>query len=92
MNRTASCRQIQPTQHQPSKSPTRRGIYINEETNKREVASIFHSPYKDGRRNKDYVNPSFISSNLFYPKEYVENNSEFIVKKNYVPTQGDIKR
>ena len=63
MNRSVSRGQLS---YQLEKSPSRRGIYINEETNKRETATVFHSPYKDGRPNKQYINPSFISSHLLY--------------------------
>lgn len=75
-----------------SKSPSRRGIYVNEETNKREVATIFHSPYKDGRPNRDYLNPSFVSSHLFYPKEHLETPKDFVVRKNYIPNPNDLRK
>lgn len=71
------------------RSQSQRAIYINEETAKREVATIFHSPYKDGRPNRDYQNPSFVSSHLFYPKEEVDKNNSIVCKKNIVPNRND---
>lgn len=88
MNRSPSVENT----HSQSKSPSRRAIYINEEiSNKREKHTTFHSPYKDGRPNKDYVNPSFLSSNLFYPKDYT-NNQNIAVQPNYVRNSNDIKK
>lgn len=76
-----------------SKSPSKRTIYINQEFNKKEVSTPFHSPYKDGRRNPNYSNPSFISSNLFYPKDYTETTSPNLnVTSNLVPNRNDIKK
>lgn len=66
MNKSASQRYL--PQQEMGKSPSRRAIYFNEETNRREVSTSFHSPYKDGRPNPSYFNPSFVSSHLLYPK------------------------
>jgi hypothetical protein len=59
---------------------------------KKEKNTIFHSPYKDGKPNKDYINPSFVSSHLFYPKENLEKTEQYVVKKNYNLNQNDIKK
>ena len=46
-------------------------IYINDEIQDRNPRSIFHSPYKNGIKDKNFTNPSFASSDLFYPKSIV---------------------
>lgn len=54
-------------------SQSNKMFYINDEvSNSKDIATIFHSPYKDGKRNKNYANPTFLSSNLFYPEEEVK--------------------
>ena len=30
------------------------------------MQTIFHSPFKNGRRNADYSNPTFMSSDIIY--------------------------
>ena len=57
-------------QRQVSRSRSQRTIYLNQENNRRDPSTPFHSPYKGGRPNPDYCNPSFISSNLFYANSY----------------------
>jgi hypothetical protein len=58
--------------HQSDNGPDYcRYIYINEENNRRENATIFHSPYKNGKKNPGYSNPTFMSSDILYPREYV---------------------
>jgi hypothetical protein len=44
--------------------------YVNDEliSSSKDVTTIFHSPYKNGKRNDQFMNPTFISSNLFYPE------------------------
>lgn len=66
MNKSVSQRQLAP--HEMSKSPSRRAIYLNDETPRRDISTPFHSPYKEGKPNPHYYNPSFVSSHLFYPK------------------------
>lgn len=44
-----------------------RHVYINTEEAQKEKHTIFHSPYKGGRKNPSYTNPSFMSSDIFYP-------------------------
>ena len=53
--------------------PFHRFIYVNEENNRRENATIFHSPYKNGKKNPEYNNPTFMSSQILYPRQYVED-------------------
>lgn len=49
------------------RSPSHRTFYINDQvTNSKDITTTFHSPYKDGKKNKQYTNPTFLSSNLFY--------------------------
>ncbi len=49
------------------RSHSQKMFYINDElSNSKDVATIFHSPYKDGKKNPNYYNPTFLSSNLFY--------------------------
>lgn len=74
-----------------SRSPSVRAIYINEETNKRAVNTHFHSPFKDGRPNKDYSNPSFVSTHLLYPKEMLQKEL-VTVRQNYIPNENDRKK
>jgi len=42
-------------------------IYINNEIPDKNQKSNFDSPYKNGIKNKNFTNPSFASSDLFYP-------------------------
>jgi hypothetical protein len=51
-----------------NRSHSQKMCYVNDELNSssRDVATIFHSPYKNGKRNENYINPTFISSNIFY--------------------------
>jgi hypothetical protein len=89
MNRSVSAREFK----QPSRSPSCRVIYMNKETNKREVSTPFHSPYKDGRRNPNYQNPSFISSELFYAAECTTpNQSTYRLTSNVIPNRNDLKQ
>lgn len=54
-------------------SQSNKMFYVNDEvSNSKDITTIFHSPYKDGKRNKNYTNPTFLSSNLFYPDEDVK--------------------
>ena len=46
-------------------------IYINDEIQDKNPRSFFHSPYKNGIKDKNFTNPSFASSDLFYPKSIV---------------------
>lgn len=42
-------------------------FYINDELSRsKDISTIFHSPFKDGKKNVNYTNPSFLSSHLFY--------------------------
>ena len=70
-----------------SEQPYHRFIYINEENDRRENATIFHSPYKNGKRNPEYNNPSFMSSDILYPRRYVEEASK-TPKKGIVPNRN----
>ena len=91
MDRSASQRHLQP--REASKSPTRRAIYLNQETSKRDLNTTFHSPYKDGKPNPQYFNPSFLSSHLFYPQEYLEPQQQLVVvTRNYVPNSNDLQK
>ncbi len=74
-----------------SRSPSVRAIYINEETSKRAVNTHFHSPFKDGRPNKDYSNPSFISTHLLYPKEMLQKE-QITVRQSFIPNDNDRKK
>ena len=74
----------------PSPSPNKRAVYINQEVTKRQVNTTFHSPYKNGRRDPAFVNPSLVSSHLLYPQDIVRSQqSSFKITQNYVPTPGD---
>lgn len=43
--------------------------YINVRMdNAKDISTIFHSPYKNGKKNNSFRNPSFLSSDLFYPE------------------------
>jgi hypothetical protein len=64
MNRSTSAREFA----RPTRSPQQRSIYINQESTKRDTSTPFHSPYKDGKPNPHYNNPSFVSNHLFYPQ------------------------
>ena len=66
-----------------------RFIYINTEEANKEKHTIFHSPYKGGRKNPNYSNPSFMSSDIFYPKDYSEH-SKSKPKLGLIPTKNDI--
>lgn len=55
------------------RTPNSRTFYINKElSNSKDVATTFHSPYKDGKKNINFTNPTFLSSNLFYADEEVQ--------------------
>ena len=43
-----------------------RWSYINDPSPKKDPTTIFHSPYKGGRPNGRFINPTFLSSTLFY--------------------------
>ena len=79
-------------QRQVSRSRSQRMIYLNQEKGKRDPSTPFHSPYKGGRPNPDYHNPSFISSNLFYANSYAEDNPSIGVTNNILPNCNDLKR
>ncbi|EAR88024.1 hypothetical protein TTHERM_00011900 (macronuclear) [Tetrahymena thermophila SB210] len=58
-----------------SRSPVptqRRVIYTNLETPNKDPSTIFHSPYTNGKKSKEYTNPTLISSSVFY--DYKLNN------------------
>ncbi|KAL4462738.1 hypothetical protein ABPG72_014910 [Tetrahymena utriculariae] len=60
-----------------SRSPVptqRRVVYSNLETPNKDPSTIFHSPYTNGKKSKEYTNPNFISSSIFY--DYKLNNVE----------------
>lgn len=68
-SQTHISRRLQPDQSQKNLdySPSNRTFYINDEVKySKDITTTFHSPYKDGKRNKQYTNPTFLSSNLFY--------------------------
>ena len=76
-----------------TRTPSKRTIYINEETTRREVSTPFHSPYKDGKRNPSYSNPSFVSSHLLYPPDYIRQPPlDLVVKPNHVLTPNQLKK
>lgn len=53
----------------PEKMDNQRVFYINDElTFSKDISTTFHSPYKNGKRNNSFVNPTFISNDLFYAK------------------------
>lgn len=61
-----------------SRSPIpsqRRVVYLNDETPQKDPTTIFHSPYTNGKRSKEYTNPTLISSSVFY--EYKANNVDY---------------
>lgn len=65
-----------------------RCLYENEEVvGTKDISSIFHSPFKDGRRNRSFVSPTFASSTLFYPGEYPQPGASpqknVVYNKNY---------
>jgi hypothetical protein len=49
------------------------------------MQTIFHSPYKNGFKNKEYSNPSFMSSDVIYHFDY-KNNSINTPKKAIIHT------
>ncbi|KAL4476314.1 hypothetical protein ABPG74_010047 [Tetrahymena malaccensis] len=60
-----------------SRSPVptqRRVVYTNIETPNKDPSTIFHSPYTNGKKSKEYTNPTLISSSVFY--DYKLNNVE----------------
>lgn len=67
MRRTVNSRsQVNLTQ-KLDRSKSHKMIYVNDElTNSKDIHTIFHSPYKDGKKNTSFTNPTFLSSNLFY--------------------------
>ncbi|KAL4511723.1 hypothetical protein ABPG72_012568 [Tetrahymena utriculariae] len=44
-------------------------VYINDETPHRDPSTIFHSPFNQGSKNNMYNNPSYMSSDVFYPHQ-----------------------
>jgi hypothetical protein len=34
------------------------------------MQTIFHSPFKDGRPNRDFINPTFLSSDVIHQREF----------------------
>lgn len=55
-----------------SRSPiaaSKRVAYLNNETPIRDPSTIFHSPFKNGKRNPEYSNPTLMSSSIFYQNE-----------------------
>lgn len=51
------------------------------------MQTIFHSPFKNGRRNVDYANPTFMSSDIIYN---ISSNqlSELTPKKAIIHTEA----
>lgn len=68
--------------------PFYRFIYITEENNRRDNATIFHSPYKNGKRNPEYNNPTFMSSDILYPRQYTEEAAR-TPKKAIIPNKNE---
>lgn len=68
-----------------------RHIYINTEEANKEKHTIFHSPYKGGRKNPNYYNPTFMSSDIFYPMDYCRNSrSKSKPKLGLVPSKNNM--
>jgi len=72
-------------QREVSRSRSQRAIYVNQEGARRDPSTPFHSPFKGGRPNPDYHNPSFISSNLFYAQNYAQENPSIHQTNNIIP-------
>ena len=53
--------------------------------------TLFHSPFKDGRPNRNYANPSFISTHLLYPKDML-NKEAVVLRKNYIPQESELRK
>ena len=51
--------------------------------------TIFHSPFKDGFRNKDYSNPTFMSSDVIY---HIDNSNVRTPKKAIIHTEAENKQ
>lgn len=93
MNRSASQCVIGSSKR--SNELSRRCVYINEEipkkTEKNSVQTIFHSPFKDGRRNKDFLNPTFMSSDIIANREF-NSFSACTPKRAIVHTMAENKQ
>lgn len=55
------------------------------------MQTIFHSPFKNGVRNKDYLNPSFMTSDVIYQMDF-KNNSSQTPKRAIIHTQAELKQ
>lgn len=63
-------------------------IYINNEEVQKDQQTNFNSPYKFGKKNKDYVNPSYISSDAFYPDiQFDSINAKYRPIQNKSPSK-----
>ncbi|KAL4471498.1 hypothetical protein ABPG74_008391 [Tetrahymena malaccensis] len=51
------------------KASLQKCVYINDETPHRDPSTIFHSPFNQGSKNNTYNNPSYMSSEVFYPHQ-----------------------
>jgi hypothetical protein len=55
------------------------------------MQTIFHSPYKDGRKNKDFYNPTFMSSDIISNQHFSPFNPS-TPKKAIVHTEAENKQ
>jgi hypothetical protein len=72
-----------------TRSTSQRLCYANDElsaASRGDMATIFHSPYRNGKRNSSYINPTFTSSNLFYGE--AENRKD-VPKHNLVLNRNE---
>ena len=94
MRRSTSfvCTRILETPQEDKPTPDyKQFVYVNTEEAHKEKHTIFHSPYKAGKRNPSYVNPSFMSSDVFYPRDYSANNhSQTKPRVALIPTKNDL--
>lgn len=57
------------------------------------MQTIFHSPYKNGFKNHDYLNPSFISSDVIYQIDYKNSHcSSQTPKKAIIHTEAELRQ
>ena len=67
--RITNTKQSTTPQRTADKSGSRKIFYVNDELKfSKDINTPFHSPYKGGRKDPTYTNPTFISSHLFYPQ------------------------
>ena len=62
---------------------SKRVAYLNNETPLRDPSTIFHSPFKNGKRNPEYSNPTLMSSSIFY-----HNDAPIEYKNSHVPARS----